>query len=187
MAWTIARERESGTLYQLMVTSLRRREIVIGKILPYLGVSIVLIAVITLVAGFHFHVQFYQPPALMLICLLFLLCSLGARTSHLRLFQNPDPGDSIFRLLFTSGLCLVRRIRPARTVSTGHPIPFGSFPADTFLPSVPAGKYVSRRTRILHGQSHRAICGSGRHLHRSGVSAPTDRGVTREPGFGVKA
>ena len=29
------------------------------------------------VAGFHFHVQFYQPPALMLICLLFLLCSLG--------------------------------------------------------------------------------------------------------------
>src|SRR5438105_6560097 len=75
MACTIARERESGTLYQLMVTSLKRGEIVIGKILPYLGVSIVLIAVITLVAGFHFHVQFYQPPALMLICLLFLLCS----------------------------------------------------------------------------------------------------------------
>ena len=77
MACTIARERESGTLYQLMVTSLKRGEIVIGKILPYLGVSIILIAVITLVAGFHFHVQFYQPPALMLICLLFLLCSLG--------------------------------------------------------------------------------------------------------------
>jgi ABC-type Na+ efflux pump permease subunit len=78
MACTIARERESGTLYQLMVTSLKRGEIVMGKILPYLGVSIVLIAVITLVAGFHFHVQFYQPPALMLICLLFLLCSLGS-------------------------------------------------------------------------------------------------------------
>jgi len=77
MACTIARERESGTLYQLLVTSLKRGEIVIGKILPYLGVSIVLIAVITLVAGFHFHVQFYQPPALILICLLFLLCSLG--------------------------------------------------------------------------------------------------------------
>ena len=40
MACTIARERESGTLYQLMVTSLRRREIVIGKILPYLAISI---------------------------------------------------------------------------------------------------------------------------------------------------
>src|SRR5438046_836505 len=77
MACTIARERESGTLYQLMVTSLKRGEIVIGKILPYLGVSIVLIAMITLVAGLHFHVRFYQPPALMLICLLFLLCSLA--------------------------------------------------------------------------------------------------------------
>jgi ABC-2 type transport system permease protein len=40
MACTIARERESGTLYQLLVTSLKRREIVIGKILPYLVVSI---------------------------------------------------------------------------------------------------------------------------------------------------
>ena len=77
MACTIARERESGTLYQLMVTSLKRGEIVIGKILPYLGVSIVIIVVIAFVAGFQFHVPFYQPPALMLICLLFLLCSLG--------------------------------------------------------------------------------------------------------------
>jgi ABC-type multidrug transport system permease subunit len=77
MACTIARERESGTLYQLMVTSLKRGEIVIGKVLPYLGVSIVIIAVIAFVAGFQFHVPFYHPPALMLICLLFLLCSLG--------------------------------------------------------------------------------------------------------------
>ena len=183
MACTIARERESGTLYQLMVTSLKRGEIVIGKILPYLGVSIVLIAVITLVAGFHFHVQFYQPPALILICLLFLLCSLGTRTAHLRLFQDPDPGDSIFRLLFTSGLCLVRRIRPARATTPGHPIPFASFPADTFLPGVPAGKYVSRRTRILPGRPHRAIRGRGRHLHRRGVSASKDRGVTRALGL----
>src|SRR5438270_9019513 len=88
MACTIARERESGTLYQLMVTSLKRGEIVIGKILPYLGVSIVLIAVITLVAGFHFHVQFYQPPALMLICLLFFLVSLG-----LDWLFSPFPGS----------------------------------------------------------------------------------------------
>src|ERR1700750_407296 len=50
---------------------------VIAKILPYLGVSIVIIVVIAFVAGFQFHVPFYQPPALMLICLLFLLCSLG--------------------------------------------------------------------------------------------------------------
>jgi ABC-2 type transport system permease protein len=77
MACTIARERESGTLYQLLVTSLRRGEIVIGKILPYLAVSIVLIVIIIGLSAWHFGVAFYQPPALAVICLLFLLCSLG--------------------------------------------------------------------------------------------------------------
>lgn len=77
MACTIARERESGTLYQLMVTSLRRREIVIGKMLPYLVVSALLVLVIMLVSRLHFGVAFYQLPALAVICLLFLLCSLG--------------------------------------------------------------------------------------------------------------
>ena len=76
-ACTIARERESGTLYQLMVTSLRRSEIVIGKILPYLAISILLILVIIVVAALHFHVQFHQHHMLAVICLLFLLCSLG--------------------------------------------------------------------------------------------------------------
>lgn len=77
MACTIARERESGTLYQLLVTSLQRGEIVIGKILPYLAVSIVLIVMITVVAGLHFQVHFYGIPMLAVICLLFLICSLG--------------------------------------------------------------------------------------------------------------
>ncbi|MEP6603649.1 MAG: ABC transporter permease [Spartobacteria bacterium] len=77
MACTIARERESGTLYQLLVTSLQRREIVLGKILPYLAVSGLLVVMITAVAAWHFDVRFYQPAALALICFLFLLCSLG--------------------------------------------------------------------------------------------------------------
>lgn len=77
MACTIARERESGTLYQLMVTSLRRGEIVIGKILPYLGISIILIIVIFALTAWHFDVHFHGPVMLALICFLFLLCSLG--------------------------------------------------------------------------------------------------------------
>ncbi len=77
MACTIARERESGTLFQLMVTSLRRREIVIGKMLPYLVVSAFLVLVIMAVSGWHFGVAFHQWPALAVVCLLFLLCSLG--------------------------------------------------------------------------------------------------------------
>ena len=77
MACTITREREAGTLSQLMVTSLRRREIVIGKVLPYLVVSMFLILMTTSVAYFHFGVTFRQPLVLGAICFLFLLCSLG--------------------------------------------------------------------------------------------------------------
>ena len=76
-ACTIARERESGTLYQLMVTSLQRGEIVVGKMLPYLGISALLILIIIALAGWNFQVSFHAPFALATICLLFLLCSLG--------------------------------------------------------------------------------------------------------------
>jgi ABC-type multidrug transport system permease subunit len=77
MACTIARERESGTIYQLLVTSLRRSEIVLGKVLPSLVLSILLIAMSAAVAAFHFDIKFRQPLVLALICLLFLWCSLG--------------------------------------------------------------------------------------------------------------
>jgi len=77
MACTIARERESGTLYQLMVTSLHRHEIVIGKVLPYLAISLGLIVMIVLLAGWHFRVAFHSPGMLAIICVVFLLCSLG--------------------------------------------------------------------------------------------------------------
>jgi ABC-2 type transport system permease protein len=78
MACTIAREREAGTLAQLIVTPLRRVEIVIGKVLPYLGISLFLIGITISVAYFHFGVHFRQPLMLGIICLLFLLCSLGS-------------------------------------------------------------------------------------------------------------
>jgi ABC-2 type transport system permease protein len=77
MACTVARERETGTLYQLMVTSLRRTEIVIGKVLPYLGLSILLIAMAVAVAYFHFGTHFQRIGTLSVICFLFLCCSLG--------------------------------------------------------------------------------------------------------------
>jgi ABC-2 type transport system permease protein len=77
MACTLAREREAGTLFQLMVTALRRREIVLGKVIPYLAISIVLILGIIFLTAWYFQVQFHNPAALALICFLFLLCSLG--------------------------------------------------------------------------------------------------------------
>src|SRR6201982_4240480 len=44
IASTITREREVGTLSQLLVTPLRQSEGVIGKVIPYLLISMFLIA-----------------------------------------------------------------------------------------------------------------------------------------------
>ncbi len=77
MACTIARERESGTLSQLLVSPLRRGEIVAGKVFPFLVVSVVLISLTLATGHLHFHVEYRSPGLLSLLCLLFLLCSLG--------------------------------------------------------------------------------------------------------------
>jgi ABC-2 type transport system permease protein len=77
IASTITRERESGTLSQLMVTPLSQTEIVIGKVLPYLVISMFLIASTILVGNLHFGVKFQQPFLLSITCFLFLLFSLG--------------------------------------------------------------------------------------------------------------
>jgi ABC-type multidrug transport system permease subunit len=78
IASTITREREVGTFSQLMVTPLRQSEIIIGKVLPYLVISMFLIASSIAVGNLHFGVKFQQPLLLSIICFLFLLFSLGS-------------------------------------------------------------------------------------------------------------
>jgi ABC-2 type transport system permease protein len=77
IASTITREREVGTLSQLLVTPLRDSEIVVGKVLPYLLISLLLIANTLAVGYLHFGVKFQQPLLLSIICFFFLLFSLG--------------------------------------------------------------------------------------------------------------
>jgi ABC-2 type transport system permease protein len=77
IASTITREREVGTLSQLLVTPLRQSEIVVGKVLPYLLISMFLIAGTIAIGHLHFGIKIHQPLLLSLVCFLFLLCSLG--------------------------------------------------------------------------------------------------------------
>jgi ABC-type multidrug transport system permease subunit len=77
IASTITREREVGTLSQLLVTPLRQSEVVIGKVIPYLLISLLLIASTIFLSHLHFGVHFRRIHLLALICVLFLICSLG--------------------------------------------------------------------------------------------------------------
>jgi ABC-2 type transport system permease protein len=74
----IIRERESGTMEQLIVTPLRPIELITGKTIPYAIVSFVQMFVVGLIAIFWFNVP--MNGSILLICFgtcLFLLSSLG--------------------------------------------------------------------------------------------------------------
>ncbi len=75
----IVREKEIGTMEQLMVTPIRPMELILGKTLPFAVIGLVQLAVITTVAMLLFDVPLRGSPLLLLLAsLCFLTCSLGA-------------------------------------------------------------------------------------------------------------
>ena len=78
MAVSITRERERGTLDQLMVTPIRRVELILGKLLPYFGLSLINVLTILFVADRWFNVPVSERLTLLLVfCAVFVLTSLA--------------------------------------------------------------------------------------------------------------
>ncbi len=78
MAITIPRERERGTLDQLMATPITRTELILGKLLPYFGISLLNVATILYVADRWFNIAVGGQLSLLLsLCALFVLSSLA--------------------------------------------------------------------------------------------------------------
>jgi ABC-2 type transport system permease protein len=78
MAISIPRERERGTLDQLLATPITRTELILGKLTPYFGISLLNVATILFVADRFFNVPVEQGlPLLVLLSALFVLTSLA--------------------------------------------------------------------------------------------------------------
>jgi ABC-2 type transport system permease protein len=77
-ALSIVRERETGTVEQLMVTPIRPVELVVGKVLPYVAVSFFNLLEVLAIGVFWFGVPIHGSVALLLaISAIFLMTSLG--------------------------------------------------------------------------------------------------------------
>lgn len=77
-ALTIARERERGTMEQLASTPVGRLEVILGKMLPYVGIGIVDVVVVVLVGVGVFDVPLRGSlPLLATLSLLFIIGMLG--------------------------------------------------------------------------------------------------------------
>ncbi|HWB84594.1 MAG TPA: ABC transporter permease [Bryobacteraceae bacterium] len=78
-ALAIVREKEIGTMEQLMVTPLRPIELMLGKTLPFALVGLVDVVGVTAAALLLFHIPFRGSPLTLLVCsVVFLMTSLGA-------------------------------------------------------------------------------------------------------------
>ena len=77
-AMAIVRERERGTLEQLIVTPITKPELMLGKIAPYVGVGLVQMTTVLLLGRFVFDVPLIGNILLLYaIALLFVIASLG--------------------------------------------------------------------------------------------------------------
>ncbi len=77
-ALAVVREREIGTLEQLMASPLRPLELVVGKSLPFAVIGLVDVVVVSLVARWWFGVPFAGDPLLLIgASVLYLLSGLG--------------------------------------------------------------------------------------------------------------
>ena len=78
-ALSIVREKEIGTMEQLMVTPVRPIELMLGKTLPFALVGLMDVVLVTVVALLVFHIPLHGSFPLLLFCaVLFLMTSLGA-------------------------------------------------------------------------------------------------------------
>ena len=77
-AMAVVREREIGTLEQIMVTPLRPWELMVGKTLPFALLGLLDVAMIALIGVFWFEVPFRGNPFILLLGnILFLMSSVG--------------------------------------------------------------------------------------------------------------
>jgi ABC-2 type transport system permease protein len=75
---SIVREKEIGTMEQLMVTPIRSIELMLGKLLPFAVVGILEVALVTTAARLIFKVPFRGSLVVLFACsVLFLMASLG--------------------------------------------------------------------------------------------------------------
>jgi len=77
-SFAVVREREIGTLEQIMVTPVRRVEFILGKTIPFFLIGLFDAGLISLVGSLMFHVPLQGSIAVLALgTVLFLLCMLG--------------------------------------------------------------------------------------------------------------
>ena len=92
VALTLAREREHGTLEQLMATPVGRIEILLGKMIPYVLIALVDVILIPLIAIAVFDIPFNGNPLVFFLLSIFFLFAVFSMGIVIGVFVKTQPG-----------------------------------------------------------------------------------------------
>jgi len=132
-AMAIVRERERGTLEQLIVTPITKTELMLGKIAPYVGVGLIQMTAVLVLGRYVFDVPLTgNVPLLYLIALIFVVASLsfGLFVSTLVRTQQQAMQLSFFFVLpniLLSGFMFPRQAMPKLFQWVGLLLPLTHF------------------------------------------------------------
>jgi len=132
-SFAIVREREQGTLEQLIVTPVKPWELMMGKIVPFVLLAFLNVGLTLAVGYFVFGVEFSGSLTLLLgLSIAFLLGSLGtgvliSTISHTQMQASQLAGFVLLPSLILSGFLIPRDNMPTLAYYAGYLIPLTYF------------------------------------------------------------
>jgi ABC-2 type transport system permease protein len=133
----IVRERERGTLEQLMVTPITRLELMLGKMIPYLAIAFLDLAIIVGAGLLLFGVPLRGSPALLLaLAALFLISTLGIGLLVSTVSQNQQQAMQLAVLILLPQVLLSGWIFPLASIPPAIRWISYIFPLTYFIPIV---------------------------------------------------
>ncbi len=132
-ATAIVREKERGNIEQLLVTPIKPYQLILGKLIPYVGVGIIMYFMIIEAARFLFHVPIRgNPVTLFALTMLFLTVCLGIGLFASTIAENQQQASQIVMFfaspsILLSGFIFPRETMPPLVYYIGNLIPLTYF------------------------------------------------------------
>ena len=133
-ALAITRERERGTMENLLATPVRPFEVMLGKIIPYIVVGYIQVSLILVAARFMFHVPFVGSlPLLYGVSLLFIAANLAVGITFSTLAKNQLQAVQMAFFFFLPSILLSGFMFPFRGMPPWAQVVGSALPNTHFL------------------------------------------------------
>lgn len=150
----IARERERGTLEQLVVSPVRRLELVVGKIVPYVGIGYVQMALILLAGAVVFRVHLGGSlPLLFAVAFVFMSANLALGLFFSTLARTQQQAMQMSFMFLLPNILLSGFMFPFEAMPRPAQVLAQALPLTHFLRVARAVTLKSARARDIAGET----------------------------------